>query len=130
MIKPCQKFCNIIQLLSFVPSNNTSKSALPEFIRLHLLVRENKQGIVQNTMWLISTPPNLEWPLNNNIASQTSKLHWPTYVFANHCNFSISMRIAESVHFKHIHTPSYNLPSINVNPREWIKVNIYRGVNN
>ena len=24
----------------------------------------------------------------------------------------------------------YNLPSINVNPREWIKVNIYRGVNN
>ena len=24
---------------------------------------------------------------------------------------------------------SYSLPSINVNPREWIKVNIYRGVN-
>jgi hypothetical protein len=24
----------------------------------------------------------------------------------------------------------YNLPSINVIPREWIKVNIYRGVNN
>ena len=24
----------------------------------------------------------------------------------------------------------YSLPSINVNPREWIKVNIYRGVNN
>ena len=23
----------------------------------------------------------------------------------------------------------YSLPSINVNPREWIKVNIYRGVN-
>ena len=27
-------------------------------------------------------------------------------------------------------TLTYNLPSINVNPREWIKVNIYRGVNN
>jgi len=26
--------------------------------------------------------------------------------------------------------PCYSLPSINVNPREWIKVNIYRGVNN
>jgi hypothetical protein len=25
--------------------------------------------------------------------------------------------------------PPYSLPSINVNPREWIKVNIYRGVN-
>jgi hypothetical protein len=25
---------------------------------------------------------------------------------------------------------SYSLPSINVNPREWIKVNIYRGGNN
>ena len=25
---------------------------------------------------------------------------------------------------------NYSLPSINVNPREWIKVNIYRGVNN
>ena len=25
---------------------------------------------------------------------------------------------------------STSLPSINVNPREWIKVNIYRGVNN
>ena len=24
----------------------------------------------------------------------------------------------------------YSLPSINVNPREWIEVNIYRGVNN
>ena len=24
----------------------------------------------------------------------------------------------------------YNLLSINVNPREWIKVNIYKGVNN
>ena len=23
----------------------------------------------------------------------------------------------------------YSLPSINVNPREWIKINIYRGVN-
>ena len=23
----------------------------------------------------------------------------------------------------------YSLPSVNVNPREWIKVNIYRGVN-
>ena len=23
----------------------------------------------------------------------------------------------------------YSLPSINVNPREWIEVNIYRGVN-
>ena len=27
-------------------------------------------------------------------------------------------------------THNYSLPSINVNPREWIKVNIYRGVNN
>ena len=26
--------------------------------------------------------------------------------------------------------PLYSLPSINVNPREWIKVHIYRGVNN
>ena len=25
--------------------------------------------------------------------------------------------------------PYYSLPSINVNPGEWIKVNIYRGVN-
>ena len=24
---------------------------------------------------------------------------------------------------------SYSLPSMNVNPREWIKVSIYRGVN-
>ena len=33
--------------------------------------------------------------------------------------------------FQDIDTISlYSLPSINVNPREWIKVNIYRGVNN
>ena len=25
--------------------------------------------------------------------------------------------------------PNYSLPSVNVNPREWIKVNIYTGVN-
>ena len=25
---------------------------------------------------------------------------------------------------------NYSLPSINVNPQEWIKVNIYKGVNN
>ena len=37
------------------------------------------------------------------------------------CNKSLSPEIGASM---------YNLPSINVNPREWIKVNIYRGVNN
>ena len=26
-------------------------------------------------------------------------------------------------------SPTYSLPSINANPWEWIKVNIYRGVN-
>ena len=36
-------------------------------------------------------------------------------------------------HYPFTHLPfrvlTYSLPSVNVNPREWIKVNIYRGVN-
>ena len=43
---------NIIQLLSklMFHSNNTCESASPEFIKLNMLVRENNQGIVRNTI--------------------------------------------------------------------------------
>lgn len=37
-------------------NNNNGESVSPEFIRLKLLTRENKQGIIRNTIWLIPSP--------------------------------------------------------------------------
>ena len=37
--------------------------------------------------------------------------------------------LEDIVYFGLISAGTYSLPSINVNPWEWIKVNIYRGVN-
>ena len=46
--------------------------------------------------------------------------------YQSHLNNYLSLRL---VYVTAQRAEKYSLPSINVNPWEWIKVNIYRGVN-
>ena len=40
--------------------NKISESTSLEFITLNLLVRENKQGIVSNSIWFFPAPPTMQ----------------------------------------------------------------------
>jgi hypothetical protein len=53
---------------------------------------------------------------------------WSSNLFADN---SLISKVCMYIYIvTYITIPKYSLPSINVNPQEWIKVNIYRGVNN
>ena len=56
---------NCYQLLH---ANNINESASPEFIKLNMMVRENKQETNHNIIYVLFRAPcsfSLQWPLNN-----------------------------------------------------------------
>ena len=81
----------------------------------HLLLR---RGITLWTIWI-----ERNHMVFNQRSYLISKVKYTIYDIEYHLLFGVTQC------YDFLLT-MYSLPSINVNPREWIKVNIYRGVNN
>ena len=98
------------------------------------------------TYYFKPNPPLFFWPTKYAMVPQHGPLSLHTMLRA--CDqlpgYGLWMRVKGPHHYKVTALGScvkwplglghwrsyYSLPSINVNPREWIKVNIYNGVNN